>query len=112
MIAGCACTASAAIDTKRIGNITSFGAVLKIYICFSGFVNIVTISMSVFLSVLLYLYLVGGYLPFVLEAIIKNNKITNKKSSKMIILRRILYKIVQGWGSKRLEKWKDEQSRI
>lgn len=70
--------------------------VLEINVCFTGFVNDITIFTFVSLSVWFYLPLAEDCLLFVLKAIKKNNKIDYNDNSKIIILTTILYRAVQG----------------
>lgn len=83
------------VDAKENSDTMGFEVVLEVCNCFAGFVDGIIISTSVFLFVQSYLYWVGGYLPFVLKAIIENNKIDYKNNSKIIILIIKLYKAMQ-----------------
>lgn len=83
LLAGCVYIASI-INAKGSGNIMVSGAILKVCVYFVGFVDSVTISTSVFLSVWFYLRLAESCLLFVLETIIEDNKIDYKDNSGKI----------------------------
>lgn len=73
-----------AVDAKESSNIIDSKTVLEVCVYFAGFVNGVTISTSVFLSVWSYLCLARGYLPFLQRAIVEDNKINYKNDSGKI----------------------------
>lgn len=85
LLAGYACTTNA-VDVKGSSVVIGSRAILEVYVYFMGFVDGVTIFTSVFLSAILScLRLAGVCLPFILGAIIGDNKIDYKDNSKIKI---------------------------
>lgn len=84
LLVGCAYTASA-VDAEGNSDTTGSGAVFEICVRYAGFIDGVTISTSVFLFIWSCLIcLAGGYLLFVLGAIVKDNKIDYKDNNGKI----------------------------
>lgn len=63
----------------------SFKVILKVCVHFVNFINNITISIFVFLSILSCLYLAKNCLFFIVRAIIEDNKIDYKSNNKIKI---------------------------